>query len=94
MLIQNVRFTFASEDRDKAEAMFRALRDASRAEVGVVAFDVGRSEQNPNVFTLWEVYHDEDALDLHKKTEHYQRLVTSGVRPLAKDRFGEILFPI
>jgi (4S)-4-hydroxy-5-phosphonooxypentane-2,3-dione isomerase len=94
MLIQNVQFIFAPEDCDKAEAMFRELRDASRAEAGVVAFDVGRSKQKSNAFALWEVYRDEGALDVHKKTDHYQRLVTNGVRPLAKERLGEILSPI
>jgi (4S)-4-hydroxy-5-phosphonooxypentane-2,3-dione isomerase len=94
MLIQNVHFSFASEDGDKAEAMFRELRDASRAETGVVAFDVGRSQEKPNVFVLWEVYRNQGALDVHKSTPHYQRLVTNGVRMLAEERSGEIASPI
>jgi (4S)-4-hydroxy-5-phosphonooxypentane-2,3-dione isomerase len=94
VVIQTVRFTFAPDDDDKAAAMFRELRDASRSEVGVVAFEVGRSQDKPNVFALWEVYRDEDALDFHKSTGHYQRLVTNGVRLLAKERFGDLLSPI
>lgn len=94
MLIQAVRFTFAPEDGDKAGAMFRELRDASRAEEGVVAFDVGRGQESPATFALWEVYRDRAALDLHKASQHYQRLVIDGIRPLAKERAAEILSPI
>lgn len=94
MIIQTVHFTFAPEDGDKAEAIFRELRDASRDEAGVIAFDVGRSRETANVFALWEVYRDQQALDFHKATDHYQRLVTNGVRRLAKERSSKILSPI
>jgi quinol monooxygenase YgiN len=94
MIIQNVHFTFAPEDSDRVEAMLRELRDASRAEVGVVSFDVARGQEDPNVFVLWEVYRDQKGLDAHRAAEHYQRLVINGVRPLAKARSGEILCPI
>jgi (4S)-4-hydroxy-5-phosphonooxypentane-2,3-dione isomerase len=94
MLIQSVIFAFAPEDADKAEAMLRELRDRSRKEAGVIGFDVGRSQEKPNVFALWEQYRDKEALDAHVATEHYQRLVLNGVRPLAQQRTGEIVFPI
>lgn len=94
MLIQMVHFTFAPEDGDKAEAIFRELRDASRAEEGVIAFEVGRSQEKRELFALWEVYRDRAALDSHKGTDHFQRLVVNGVRDLAKERSAEILSPI
>jgi quinol monooxygenase YgiN len=74
--------------------MFRELRDASRAEAGIITFDVGRSDERPEVFALWEVYRDRAALDFHVSTEHYRRLVIDGVRKLAKERAAEILSPI
>jgi quinol monooxygenase YgiN len=94
VLIQVVSFSFAPEDGDKAEALFRELRDASRAETGVIAFEVGRSQEQPNAFALWEVYRDRSALDFHKTTEHFARLVIDGVRPLAKERSAEFFSPI
>jgi (4S)-4-hydroxy-5-phosphonooxypentane-2,3-dione isomerase len=78
MLIQSVFFTFAPEDADKADAIFRELRDASRKEDGVIGFDVGRSREKPTDFALWEQYKDLSALDAHKATEHYLRLVLDG----------------
>lgn len=86
MLIQAVRFTFAPQDGDKAETIFRELRDASRAEAGVIAFEVARGQEDAAVFALWEVYRDPEALEFHKNTEHFQRLVVDGVRPLSKER--------
>jgi quinol monooxygenase YgiN len=94
MLIQLVHFTFAPEDADKAESMLRELRDASRKEAGVVAFDVARGQETSNVFALWEQYRDKAALDAHVATEHFKRLVLSGVRPLAQQRHAETFSPI
>jgi autoinducer 2-degrading protein len=94
MIIQMVHFTFAPDDGDKAAAMFRELREKSRGEAGVVTFDVGQSPEHPGIFALWEVYRDQAAFDSHKNTEHFQRLVVNGVRPLAKERSGNILAPI
>lgn len=94
MLIQSVQFSFAPEDADKAEAILRELRDMSRKEAGVIGFDVGPSQEKPKVFALWEQYRDKEALAAHVATEHYARLVLNGVRPLAQQRIGEIIFPI
>jgi quinol monooxygenase YgiN len=46
------------------------------------------------VFVLWEEYRNEAALDFHKATEHYNRLVLNGVRPLAQERSGAMAVPI
>ena len=42
MLVQSIHFAFAPEDAGKAESILR----------------VGRSEEKPHVFALWEVYRD------------------------------------
>jgi quinol monooxygenase YgiN len=46
------------------------------------------------VFALWEQYKDSAALDAHKATEHFKRLVLEGVRPLAQRREAEKLVSI
>lgn len=94
MLIQSVRFTFAPEDTARAEAILRELVEPSRAEPGVISFDVARGVDQPNDFALWEVYRDRAAFDAHRASDHYQRLVVNGVRALAKERMGELLSPI
>ena len=94
MLIQSVRFTFDIADAVEAEAQFRELRDASRKEAGVVGFEVAKGVEQPNVFALWEVYRDQDALDAHQATDHFARLVLNGVRPLAQQRSADLVVPI
>jgi len=94
MLIQTVRYTFAPEDADKVQSILRELRDASRKEEGVIAFEIGRSQERPNVFVLWEQYRDRAALDAHSATDHFKRLVLNGVRPLAQQREAESLSPV
>lgn len=86
MLIQSVHYTFASENGDKAEAILRELRDASRAEPGVITFEIARSADKPNEFALYEEYRDQAAIEAHAKTEHFDRLVINGIRKLAVTR--------
>jgi autoinducer 2-degrading protein len=94
MLIRSIHYTFAPEDADKAEGILRELRDASRKEEGVITFAVARSQENPNVFALWEEYRDQAAFDAHGATEHFKRLAINGVRQLAQQRNGETAFLI
>lgn len=94
MLCQSVHYTFAPEDADKAEALLRELRAASRTEDGVIAFEIARSQDQPNSFALWEEYADRAGLEAHAATEHFKRLVINGIRPLAKERKAVTGFPI
>jgi len=94
MIVTSIVFTFAPEDGDKAETILRELRDASVKEPGVVRFEVGRSQEKPNVFALWEVYRDQEAVNAHRNTDHYHRLVADGIRPLAQQRNVEPVVPI
>lgn len=94
MLVRLVQFSFAAEDAANADALLAQLQSASRAEAGVVAFYVARSDEDPTRFVLWEVYENQAALDFHTAAQHYQRLVVDGVRKLAKERVGESLSPL
>ena len=94
MIIASIHFTFASKDADKAESLLRELRDASVKEPGMIQFEVGRSSDDPNVFALWEVYRDKDAVEAHRASEHFKRLVLNGIRPLAQQRNAATVVPI
>jgi quinol monooxygenase YgiN len=86
MIVQSVHYTFAAEDGDKVAGMLRELRDASRREPGVITFDVVRADDDPAQFALYEEYRDQAALDAHGASEHFQRLVVHGIRPIATHR--------
>jgi quinol monooxygenase YgiN len=89
MIVQSIHFVFAPDDAAEIESALLELRDASRKEPGVVAFDVGRSLDKTGVFALWEVYRDAAGLEAHTQTEHFKRLVVGRVRILAKERIVE-----
>lgn len=93
-MIHSVHFKFDPKDADTADSLLRELRDASRKEPGVMQFEVGRSCETPNIFALWEVYHDQAAIDMHVASEHFQRLVVNGVRPLSQELKIERVVPI
>jgi quinol monooxygenase YgiN len=94
MIISSIKFTFAPQDGDTAETLLRELREASQKEPGVIQFEVGRGSEEPNVFALWEVYRDESAVEAHRATEHFRRLVLEGIRPLAQQRNATTLVPV
>ncbi len=45
----------------------------SNQEPGIESFEFFQNSEDPNVFTLIEVYRSEDAPDKHRATEHYKR---------------------
>lgn len=94
MIITSIQYTFDPKDADKAEALFRELRAASIKEPGVIRFEVGRSTEEPNVFALWEVYRDKDAVEAHSASDHFKRLVLNGIRPLARQRSAATVIPL
>jgi quinol monooxygenase YgiN len=94
MVVSSIHYTFSVEDADKAASIFVELRDASRREKGVISFEVGRGQEDPNVFALWEEYRDEAAREAHLASDHFTRLVVKGVRPLAKKRDFVAVVPL
>ena len=92
--INSIHFTFDPSDAEFAASALRELRDASREEPGVMQYDVGRSSENPNIFALWEVYRNQEALDAHFASEHFQRIFANGLRSLVKDRDVQRVVPI
>jgi quinol monooxygenase YgiN len=94
MIISSIQFTFAFKDADVAESMLRELSGLSIKEPGVIRFDVGRGSEDPNVFVLWEVYRDKDAVEAHRESEPFKRLVLDGIRPLALKREAITAVPV
>lgn len=45
--------------------------DARDKEVGCLRFEISRSLDQANVFTLTELYRDMEALDKHRQTPHF-----------------------
>jgi autoinducer 2-degrading protein len=69
---------------------------ATRHEPGNVRFDLLRQEQDPNRFTLYEVYRSPEDFTSHQKTPHYLRWRETVAEWMAEPRVGvrhRSLFP-
>jgi quinol monooxygenase YgiN len=94
MLVNCVIYTFPADKAEEAVKVLIHLRDGSRAEPGCVTFDVSRSTEDPNVFVLYEEWRDQEALDVHYKTAHFEKFGINGVRALASNRIGHRCRPL
>ena len=57
------------------------LAEKSRNETGNVFYAIYRSESDPDELILHEQYRDEDAVETHKSSEHYQAIVVREIIP-------------
>jgi len=94
MLVNCVIYTFPANQAEEAAKLLAFLRDGARAEAGCLSFDVSRSTEDPNVFVLYEEWRDQEALDFHYKTAHFEKYGIYGVRALASNRIGHLCRPL
>ena len=86
MLIQVVYLEVQPEKLEAFLAEARANAQASRAETGVIQFDLLQQSDSPLRFMLYEAYRDESALEAHRHTPHFQRWVEKGIPLLTGER--------
>jgi autoinducer 2-degrading protein len=66
------------------------LAAQTKKEQGNIAYAIYQSEKDPNEIILHERYIDEEALEAHKNSEHYQAIVAGKIIPHLEVR--EVLF--
>jgi quinol monooxygenase YgiN len=66
-----VNLVIVSGREEEAADMLKSYVKLVHAEPGCVRFDVHRSRKDPRRFVLYELYKDDYALDIHRKTEHF-----------------------
>jgi autoinducer 2-degrading protein len=72
LLVVHVDVAVRPEEVDEFLAATEVNAAASRAEPGVLRFEVLTDRADPAHVVLVEVYRDEAAADAHKQTAHYQ----------------------
>jgi quinol monooxygenase YgiN len=60
--------------RDEVEAAYAELIRASLSEPGCLLYDLVVSEENPNVWHMFEKWESKSAWDDHMQTEHVARI--------------------
>ncbi|RVM19180.1 antibiotic biosynthesis monooxygenase [Sinorhizobium meliloti] len=75
MLIQMVSINVKQGHAADFLEAFRINYEGTRQEPGNLRFDVLRNPDDDHSFVIYEVFKSPEALDAHRKTEHYQECV-------------------
>jgi quinol monooxygenase YgiN len=72
---------------DRLLAVIQEMTPPSRAEAACLFYQAQRSEEDPDLFFLYEQYADEAGYEAHMASEHFTRLVKQEAIPeLLADR--------
>ncbi|GAB4399531.1 MAG: hypothetical protein OHK0031_18740 [Anaerolineales bacterium] len=94
MLIQVVSLQVSPENRARFLQIALENVSASRAEPGVLQFDLLEQEDAPNHFLLYEVYRSQADLEAHRLTPHFELWAKDGVPLLIGGRVRTIYHPV
>ena len=71
-----VAFIYAKpEFQDEVATTLKSLIELSRSEAGCINYDLHQSLDDPNVFVMYENWHDRGYLDQHFKMPYMQELM-------------------
>ncbi|MDX2010075.1 MAG: putative quinol monooxygenase [Myxococcaceae bacterium] len=88
------RWRFAPGRRAALAPLVDELVDRSRAEPGCRSYRVFVDESDPDVLVLVEEYLDAAAVDAHRASEHFQRLVLGQIVPGLVSREVQRVVPL
>lgn len=71
--------------------LLQELADKTRNEPGNISYNIYQSAENINELILHECYVDSDAVEVHKSSEHYQKIVLEQIIPHLEIREVTIL---
>ncbi len=91
MLIQLVQIQVQPGQRDAFIDAFRINWQGARSEPGNIRFDLLCDPEDENSFSVYEVFQDEAALDVHRGTEHYRKCIEL-IDPLTVGRRSKRFF--
>lgn len=69
-------------------------KEGTRKEEGNIQFDLSQEIENSSEFMLYEVYKSDNAVDDHKKTDHYLKWRETVEEMMAMPREGQKYSPV
>lgn len=66
------RFAPKEGIESEVEGILRGMVPPTRREAGCLHYDLYRTTESPSAFVLFERYRHSEALEEHRKTEHYK----------------------
>ncbi len=77
-----------------ADALLEMVPLVKSVEPGCLVYSASRSIEDPDEFLLYEVYRDEQAVQAHRVTPHFQRLIEGKIVPLLERRDRHLYVPL
>ena len=75
-MIKIVSINLMKEEKiEEFKSLMKELVEKSSAEEGNIHYSLNVSRENPRMFAFIELWRDQEAIDKHNATEHFQRLV-------------------
>jgi (4S)-4-hydroxy-5-phosphonooxypentane-2,3-dione isomerase len=74
--------------------IFGKLQTASRREPGCLMYIVHRHRTDARRFFIYEQYRDDDALEAHRKSSHFQEYAVAALKDIGERKEGELYSPL
>lgn len=74
--------------------IFRKLEQASRNEPGCLMYIVHRHRTDPRMFFIYEQYRDDEALEAHRQSPHFQMYLVNALNGIGERTQGELYSPL
>ncbi|ROR65776.1 putative quinol monooxygenase [Agrococcus jenensis] len=79
-------YTAKPDTADRVAQRLPLLAEASRQEEGNISYSIARDLERPNVFTIVEVYRDEEAFTAHRESAHFASIGKMQIIPMLESR--------
>lgn len=91
MIVLVARYHGKPGQGDTIEAALKLMAPrVAESEPGCRLYHASRSQENPDLFLLYEHYVDEAALLKHRETPHFQQIIEGTIIPLLEKREREL----
>lgn len=74
MIVVHAEFPIDPDQRDEAVNLMREVAEQSRAEDGIITYEIATDIDDPNLFRFTEQYEDEAAFGVHTESDHFGEL--------------------
>jgi (4S)-4-hydroxy-5-phosphonooxypentane-2,3-dione isomerase len=89
MIVLMVTYVAKEGREEELAARLREMTGYTRQEPGCLAYVAHRSQKEPRKFLLYERYVDEAALDAHRTSPYFRRIVQGEYHELLESRSPE-----
>jgi quinol monooxygenase YgiN len=94
VIVLAVTWVAKPSHEDEVAAIFRKLEAESRGEAGCLMYIVHRHKDDPARFFIYEQYRDEEALQAHRNSPHFQQYAVKALQGIGDRVQGDLYVPL